>query len=230
MRKVIRTVDGIVDLMLVLFFSLVMLVGLYFLCDTVYVFRHAASPGAGRDAAAGAETPAYTDTYVAWLQLEDTGIDYPVMQGEDNSRFLNTDPYGAYSLTGSIFLDSRNSADFGDSYCLVYGHHLEADLMFGSLDRFYERTYFERHRTGTLRADGIVYRLESFAILRIDAQEDVIFEPQSSESVISLAREKALLFEEPANSHVLALSTCVDDRSTARTVLLLTMTEEGTTE
>lgn len=223
--KIIRAIDAIVDRLLLLGLTLVFLVGLYCLCDTVYVFRHAAAVRGEKAAASGRS---YTEDYVARIRIDGTRIDYPVMQGEDNREYLNTDPYGSYSLSGSIFLDSRNSADFSDSYCLLYGHHMDAELMFGALDRFYDRRYFDEHRGGTLRAGEKLFRLESFAVLQIDAAADGIFEPQESETVIRLARERASIFTEPDNTHILALSTCADGEGSARTVVLLSMTEEGT--
>lgn len=47
---------------------------------------------------------------VAWLTIDDTKIDYPVMQGKDNTEYLNKDPYGDYALAGSIFLDGCAAA------------------------------------------------------------------------------------------------------------------------
>lgn len=227
--KIIRIVDDLVDKVIALGLVLLLLVGVYFIVDTAHVYRHAAAArisfrlGPEEQTAGGRP---YTDDYVARLCLDGTGIDYPVMQGEDNSAYLDTDPYGEYSLTGSIFLDSRNSADFSDSYCLLYGHHMAADLMFGTLDRYYDDAYFDGHRGGTLQTADRLYRLEVFAVLRTDAREDAVFDPQGSEAVIRLAREDAVRFEEPDNHHILACSTCVDDRSTMRTVVLLSMTEE----
>lgn len=55
------------------------------------------------------------------------------MQGEDNMEYLNKDPYGDYSLSGSIYMDSRNTSDMSDDYLLLYGHHMENDYMFGSI-------------------------------------------------------------------------------------------------
>ena len=101
-------------------------------------------------------------------------------QGEDKSKYLNTDPYGDYSLAGSIFLDSRNTSDFSDSYNLTYGHHMSNHLMFGALDRFYDERYFEQHSSGTLRVGELVYPLQIFAVLATDAGESVLFQPQGS--------------------------------------------------
>ena len=146
---------------------LVLLIGVYFIYDTAYVYYHAAAarvtyqrPGTAEET--GPSAKSLTEDYVAWLTLDDNEIDTPVMQGEDNSKYLNTDPYGDYSLAGSIFLDSRNTSDFSDSYNLTYGHHMSNHLMFGALDRFYDERYFEQHSSGTLRVGELVYPLQIF--------------------------------------------------------------------
>ena len=51
-----------------------------------------------------------------WLTLDGTAIDYPVVQGESNFTYLNTDVYGSFALAGSIFLDVDCDADFSGRY------------------------------------------------------------------------------------------------------------------
>jgi sortase B len=70
----------------------------------------------------------------AWVTLDNTGIDYPVVQGKTNLSYINTDVYGNFSLAGSIFLDSRNDGNFNDTYSLLYGHYMENSKMFGDLE------------------------------------------------------------------------------------------------
>ena len=69
-----------------------------------------------------------------WLTLDGTAIDYPVVQGESNFTYLNTDVYGSFALAGSIFLDVDCDADLSGRYSLIYGHHMENGRMFGDLD------------------------------------------------------------------------------------------------
>lgn len=38
-----------------------------------------------------------------WITLDHTKIDYPILQGEDNLTYINTDVYGDFALSGSIF-------------------------------------------------------------------------------------------------------------------------------
>lgn len=218
------------DRLLVLVLLLVLLIGVYFIYDTAYVYYHAAAarvtyqrPGTAEET--GPSAKSLTEDYVAWLTLDDNEIDTPVMQGEDNSKYLNTDPYGDYSLAGSIFLDSRNTSDFSDSYNLTYGHHMSNHLMFGALDRFYDERYFEQHSSGTLRVGELVYPLQIFAVLATDAGESVLFQPQGSEPVLKLAEEASLYYRIPISDHILALTTCVDAANTSRTAVLCAMGE-----
>jgi len=221
--------DDLIDLILALAFLVVLLIGVYFISDTAYVYYNA---GAGRvtyqrpgAAAEEAAVRPYTDDYVAWLHLDDTGVDFPVMQGEDNNKYLNMDPYGDYSLSGSIFLDSRNAGDFSDSYSLVYGHHMSNNLMFGALDRFYNESYFNKHVTGSLSTESGVFSLQVFALLITDAGESVIFQPQGSEAVLAYASENSTFYRDPISEHIVALTTCVDASSTTRTVILCAIGE-----
>ena len=71
-----------------------------------------------------------------WLNIPDTHIDYPLVQAEGNSKYVNTDVKGNFSLSGSIFLDCRNHKDFSDCNHIIYGHHMQKDAMFGELERF----------------------------------------------------------------------------------------------
>lgn len=83
-----------------------------------------------------AELRAINPDVCAWVTLDDTGVDYPVVQGRDNLTYVNTDVYGKFSLAGTIFLDSRCASDFSDAYGLLYGHHMVSGQMFGDLENY----------------------------------------------------------------------------------------------
>ena len=79
---------------------------------------------------------------VAWIRMDDLDIDYPVMQGEDNDFYLHNDPSGQSSVSGSIFLDSRNASDFTDLHSIVYGHNMRDRSMFGSLREYTSEDFY----------------------------------------------------------------------------------------
>lgn len=169
----------------------------------------------------------------AWVTLDNTNIDHPVVQGQDNLTYVNRDVYGNFALAGSIFLDSRNDSSFSDPYSLLYGHHMENSGMFGDLALYKEEAFFQENSTGYLITPEGVYDLEIFASLVVSASDQYIFDPEiwHTEEAAALAhvKENALYLREnifqdlDENSRILALSTCSGEFSDARTVVLAKM-------
>lgn len=181
------------------------------------------------------ELQAINSDVCAWITLDGTNIDYPVLQGSTNLTYINKDVYGNFALSGSIFLDSRNNRDFTDSYNLLYGHHMAESKMFGDLDKYKEETFFEENKSGMLLLPDSSYKLEIFACLLTGAGEDEIFDPEKWQTDIdgllsfveanSLHLRNELLEElrQMDNGKVLAMSTCSTDFTDARTIILAVM-------
>jgi len=70
---------------------------------------------------------------VAWITVPDSSIDYPIVQGRDNVRYLHHTVAGVRNAAGAIFLDYRNAANFSDPKSIVYGHEMRDGSMFASL-------------------------------------------------------------------------------------------------
>ncbi len=171
----------------------------------------------------------------AWVTLNNTEIDFPVVQGETNFTYINTDVYGEFALAGSIFLDCRNEEDFSDAYSLLYGHHMDNHNMFGDLDLYKDQEFFDANSQGVLILPDRTYDLEIFACLLVDSGEDEIFDVEQWEADIDglltfveghhlYLREESLnelkSLEEP---QVLAFSTCATEFTDARTIVLAQM-------
>ena len=70
---------------------------------------------------------------VAWLQVPQTTISYPVMHNPDND-FYATHGFGGESDThGAIFLEATNAPAMTDRNSIIYGHAMRDTTMFGSL-------------------------------------------------------------------------------------------------
>ena len=117
--------------------------------------------------------------------MDDTHIDYPVVQGEDDMEYINKDVYGQFALSGSIFLSSVNSRDFTDPYSLVYGHHMANGAMFGDIIEFADPAYFEAHTTGTLYLPEQTIPITLFACVETSASDPVVYNPQAQEKEAS---------------------------------------------
>ena len=226
--KTFRFADRTIDRIVLLVSIILAIIGFYFLSDALYVFNSSSSAGMSKfrfeiQNNIGA-LKEISGNCVGWIWVEDTNIDYPLMQGETNSTYLNINPYGEYAIGGSIFLDSRNDPELKDSYSLVYGHHMNNGIMFGALDKFYDKDYLEQHRIGKLyMANGETYEMHIFCSIITDANIKLIFDPNGSAPVLEYAKENHEVYLEPENDHIIALSTCKDPGSTTRTVVLATL-------
>ncbi len=173
------------------------------------------------------------DVY-GWITLDGTKIDYPILQGENNLEYIDKDVYGNFSLAGSIFLDSRNRNDFKDSYSLTYGHHMSNHLMFGDLDLYKDKEFFETNRTATLMSETDITKMTVLAVLQVPDSTDEIFDPSMwGNDLTNLGKYiqdnavhiwddaiKELLLN-PTTTQAVALATCSDGSTGDRTVVIL---------
>jgi sortase B len=236
--KITGVANRVLDIILVLVIAAALLYSGYGLYDTWQVYNKGSNsdllkykPGIG-DTLSFSELQAINPDVCAWLTVDDTSIDYPVVQGSTNQTYLNKDVFGEFSLAGSIFLDSRCSRDFTDFYSLIHGHHMDGNIMFGQLPEFLEDDFFESHTTGTLYGNDFDYRIEWFACFVTDAYDDMAYNPQSfddcdteeKESLLSYIKESAAEYQYreigvSASDQIIGLSTC-ERALTAGRVLL----------
>ena len=136
------------------------------------IIQNGAEPSAGNDTLA-----LVTKDYRAWLTVDDTTIDYPVVQAGDDLYYASHDVYGNSSLTGAIYLAAGNKRDFSESYNVIYGHHMDNGAMFGSLDNYKDPSYARTHSTGIVVTESGIYDITVFAVATTDAYEDMLYLP-----------------------------------------------------
>ena len=170
-------------------------------------------------------------------------IDYPVVQGKDDLYYASHDAKGTMSLSGAIYLAAGNKADLSDNYNLLYGHHMDNGAMFGSLDKFKDKNYFDTHRSAAIAAkDGTVYDITFFGLVSTDAYENAIYNvgnrrievvnflngDRSSDA--GVGTKLLVYYEKVANSatKIIALSTCASADTNGRLVLFGKMTKRET--
>ena len=242
-RRLVRRCDKVLNIAAGLLLILMLLYAGYALWDTWQIYHGAGLSDEierykpdGKDPGNPSleELQAINPDVCAWVTVDDTGIDYPVLQGEDNSEYLNKDIYGEYALGGSIFMDYRNRVDFSDSYSLLYGHHMEGGAMFGDITRFGGEEYFDAHRTGHLYIPGKTYGLEIFAYLHVDAYKSVIFQVEEANGsygdFLEYIREEAERYRDAdvtEKDRIIALSTCSSAETNGRGIVVAKLTEEN---
>lgn len=114
---------------------------------------------------------------IGWIKIDDTNIDYPVMQTVNNEYYLDHNYNQQYDKNGSIFLDK--DCDITNPGCnmIIYGHHMKSGKMFGNLQLYSNREYYEKHpyiQFDTIYEEGryqIMYVFRS----RIYNEDEIVF-------------------------------------------------------
>lgn len=229
-NRVVRVLDKTLDTAIVIVCILLLLIGTYSLLDNLWLYNNAQDksvlryrPEQGQLLTAERKI---TEKQVAWITIHDSGVDFPIFQGEDNVEYLNKSPYGDFALSGSIFLDYRNDPAFTDEYNLVYGHHMSGGAMFGSLDEFQDRSFFDRHRDGSLTTETRQYSVRLFAVVSARGDLDILFNPGffSRAAILDYLRKNGEIFLEPEDEGaILALSTCAGATDVSRLLVIGTI-------
>lgn len=169
----------------------------------------------------------YTDTF-AWIKIENTKIDYPVMQSADNDFYLNHSPSGSYLQAGSIFADYRNYPELLKNFnTIFYGHNMQNHTMFSQLTKYLDEDFFYNNPNIEVYTTDGIYVYEVFAFYEARYDDDYIrtgfstyeefIEFAESIQERSIYKRDGITFKE--NDHILTLSTCTNRAQTGRYAL-----------
>ena len=82
---------------------------------------------------------------IGWVKIDDTYIDYPVMQTTDNEYYLDHNMNQEYDKNGTIFMDKDCNVLEPSTNYILYGHHMRNGRMFGQLDQYKDKSFYEKH-------------------------------------------------------------------------------------
>ena len=163
------------------------------------------------------------EDYIFWINIPDTEIDYPVVQGDDNEYYLNNNFYKEESISGTIFLDSSNNIN--DKNLILYGHNMRNGSMFNNINYFKNEESF---KDGIIKLimDNKEYVYEIFSVFIVNGDENSIKNKFNSDDeyyeYIYYLKEKSMFNKEVENSDfskIITLYTCSYEYDDARTIV-----------
>lgn len=83
----------------------------------------------------------------AWIEIPETSISYPVMQGTDNDYYVKHDYKGEKSKWGALFVDKAFDWEKPSSNILIYGHNFSDGIMFADLLKYKDKEFYDEHKT-----------------------------------------------------------------------------------
>ena len=82
---------------------------------------------------------------IGFLEIENTNISYPVVQGKDNEFYMTHNYKKEKSKNGAIFLDKNYDWNIESNNLLIYGHNLNNGTMFQELLKYENEDYYKKH-------------------------------------------------------------------------------------
>lgn len=171
---------------------------------------------------------------IGWISIEDTNIDYPVMQTVNNDYYLKHDFEGKDDNNGALFLDCNCNAMFRSDNLIIYGHHMKSGKMFGGLKKYQSEDYCKKHniiKFDTIYEKG-TYEVMYVFTADITNAEDVSFKyyqfidassKTEFDSNMSTMAEMSLYdtgVTAEYGDDILTLSTCDGSAATTRFVVV----------
>jgi len=239
-RKAIKLANSVVNTAVLVAVLLLLVIGGYALWDSKQVYatadpnQYAIYKPSDDSDLSFVELQEINPDVCAWLEVYGTHIDYPIVQGNDNMRYINANAEGKYSLSGAIFLDTHCSRDFSDFSSILFGHHMEKQAMFGEIGLFKDKDYFDARRYGMLYYGGREHGLEFFAFLHADAYDSVVYKTGITE-IEAQQGYLDMLFHRAKNTRdvkvttddrIILLSTCSSDSTNGRDILVAKICDE----
>lgn len=114
---------------------------------------------------------------IGWVKIDDTVIDYPVMQTVNNEYYLDHNFNLEEDRNGCIFMDYQCDVVKGCDNIILYGHHMKSGKMFGSLNKYSKEAYYEAHPTihfDTIYEKG-TYQVMYVFRSKVYSEEEVTF-------------------------------------------------------
>ena len=170
--------------------------------------------------------------FIGWISIEDTKINYPVMQTPGNKDFYLKHAFDkSYSEYGVPYMQENCKLGLSDN-CVIYGHHMQDGSMFADLCKFESEDFYKEHKTiyfDTLAGFGeyeivCVFKTAAYAAdgfkyyCFVDAADAAEFNSFLS-SCQSLALYDTGVSAEYGNK-LITLSTCEYSRSNGRMVIV----------
>ena len=162
----------------------------------------------------------------AWIEMENTVINYPVAQAEDNNKYLRHLLNGSYHRFGTLFFDYRNDLSGGklnDDITYIYGHNIRAGTMFHTLEFFAKQSYYDQHHYYVLYMEGVTYRVDIFAMTVINENTKLRFEyPEDAQKYLDGLKNRSVFksnVEVTPEDQIIGLFTCTNDDHSERYIL-----------
>ena len=168
---------------------------------------------------------------VGWLKIDNTTINYPIMQNiNDPNYYLHRDFYKNYSSYGTPYMAKQ--CNLNSDNIVIYGHHMKNNKMFGELEKYKSKYFYNNHKIITFTTLEKEYSYEIFAVFKTTVYtkntfryyENINFENKKMyNDFINICKDKSLYqtgIKIKDKEKLITLSTCEYSNKNSRLVIV----------
>lgn len=163
---------------------------------------------------------------LGWILIPGTNLSYPLVQGDDNSYYLNHTWRRGRNSVGAIFLECTNRADLSDFNTIIYGHRMNNRSMFGTLKYYKDQSYWAKHPSLYITDDNGSHKYQIFAAYEVSVEGDTYQTSFSSDAAkqrfLDFCLEQSVIdtgITPTTYDKVITLSTCTGNGHATRWVV-----------
>jgi sortase B len=170
---------------------------------------------------------------VGWIQINNTKVNYPVVQADSNSYYLNRDYFKKKNSMGWIFMDYRNNIENLDRNTIIYGHNIKQGIMFGTIKNMMNKSWYSNANNQLITFNTLNKNMKwkIFSLYQINETEDYLKTEFESDddymNFLNMLKNRSknnFNVELTPESKILTLSTCFSH--TTRHVVHAVLVEE----
>ena len=160
---------------------------------------------------------------VGWIKINETNIDYPVVQAKNNKYYLRHNYNFEDDNSGWVFMDFRNNSKELNNNTIIYAHNRFSNgVMFGTLDRALNDKWNSKKNNLTFKFDTLYSEMnwEIFSVYKIDATSDYLQVKFSSDDewmeFVNLIKSRSIKdfgVNVDASDKIITLSTCATEKN-----------------
>ena len=176
-----------------------------------------------------------TDT-IAWINVNNTNINYPIVQTTNNNYYLNHSFNKKQNDAGWVFMDYRNNKNFENKNTIIYAHNRLNKTMFGSLSEVLKESWYKNKDNHIIRISTPTENTswQIFSVYKIKTETYYIttdFTNEEYEQFLTTIKNRSKYnfnTNLSANDQIITLSTCYSN--TEKTVVHAKLIKKETRE
>lgn len=154
---------------------------------------------------------------IGWLTVNNTKVNYPVVQHTDNDYYLKRDFNKNSNSYGWIYMDYRNNIYNMSNNTIIWGHNLKNGMMFGTLRYVTNESWYKNKDNQIITFNTKIKNMkwQIFSIYKLPVTNDYLYanfgDLNEFQTFLDMIRSRSIYdfgINVSKDDHILTLSTC----------------------